>query len=141
MRAVILQRSVRGAGWAIGATRTAGAGWHATCQCELAERETWSARARFVQNAVKDVLGGSPLRRIAVSAVRERIADVLAYVDCRRERVVLTRHGRSIGAIVSMSDLERLEALDADAAEDLTPTVAAFRASWRRLTDDLERHR
>ena len=81
------------------------------------------------------------MRRIAVSAVRERIADVLAYVGCRRERVVLTRHGRAIGAIVPMSDLERLEAQDADAPDDLTPTLAAYQVSWRHVTHHLGRHR
>ena len=38
------------------------------------------------------------VRRIAVSAVRERIADVLGHVALRRERIVLTRHGRELGA-------------------------------------------
>ena len=78
-----------------------------------------------------------PLRRIAVSAVRERIADVLAHVACRHERVVLTRHGREVGAIVPMSDLDRLQNLDAD--EELTPTLTAYRVSWRRVTERLQK--
>lgn len=78
------------------------------------------------------------MRHIAVSAVRERIADVLAHVACRRERIVLTRHGREIGAIVPIEDLERLRSLDAEQdGEELTPTLAAYRVSWRRLTDSL----
>lgn len=76
------------------------------------------------------------MRRISVSAVRERIGDVLSHVAHRRERIVLTRHGREIGAIVPMEDLERLHALEAEQDEGpLTP----YRTSWRRLTDSIHR--
>jgi len=76
------------------------------------------------------------LRRISVSVVRERIGDVLSHVALRRERIVLTRHGREIGAIVPMEDLERLRALDTEEDEGpLTP----YRTSWRRLTDSIHR--
>jgi prevent-host-death family protein len=71
--------------------------------------------------------------------VRERIADVLALVAHRRERVVLTRHGREVGAIVPLEDLERLRALDARPAEEPSPTLAAYRISWRRVTESLHR--
>ena len=76
------------------------------------------------------------MRQLAVSAVRERIADVLGHVALRRERIVLTRHGRQLGAIVPMEDLERLRLLE---AEDRPPTLRAYRASWRRVTEALHR--
>ena len=77
------------------------------------------------------------MRRITVSAVRERIGDVLTHVAVRRERIVLTRHGRAVGAIVPMEDVERLRALDASEEDEgpLTP----YRTSWRRLTDSIHR--
>jgi prevent-host-death family protein len=76
------------------------------------------------------------LRQIAVSALRERIGGVLRHVATRRERIVLTRHGRPIGAIVPMEDVERLRNLDAaDTDGGLTP----YRTSWRRLTDSIHR--
>lgn len=77
------------------------------------------------------------MKRIAVSAVRERIADVISHVSIRRERIVLTRHGREIGAIVPMQDIERLRALEAreQGAEPMTP----YRTSWRKLTDSIHR--
>jgi prevent-host-death family protein len=69
--------------------------------------------------------------------MRERIGDVVSQVAYRRERLVLTRHGREIGAIVPMEDLERLRALEAGEEEEgpLTP----YRTSWRRLTDSIHR--
>jgi prevent-host-death family protein len=76
------------------------------------------------------------MRRVAVSAVRERIAGVLWHVAMRRERIVLTRHGRELGALVPMEDLERLNRLD---AEDEDGPPRAYRASWRRVTDAIHR--
>lgn len=77
------------------------------------------------------------MRRIAVSAVRERIGDVLSHVAYRRERIVLTRHGREIGAIVPMEDIERLRALDA--SEDDDGPMTPYRTSWKRITDSIHR--
>ena len=76
------------------------------------------------------------MRRIAVSALRERIGEVFAHVAVRRERIVLTRHGRELGAIVPMEDLERLRALESEQDEGpLTP----YRTSWRKLTESIHR--
>lgn len=77
------------------------------------------------------------MRRIAVSALRERIGDVFVHVAVRRERIILTRHGRDLGAIVPIEDVERLRALDAaaDGKDALTP----YRNSWRRLTESMHR--
>jgi prevent-host-death family protein len=76
------------------------------------------------------------MRRIAVSALRDRIGEVFTHVAVRRERMVLTRHGRELGAIVPMEDLERLRALEAgDEEGPLTP----YRTSWRKLTESIHR--
>src|SRR5687768_5627833 len=98
-------------------------------------------RPCFVQIAAQSVesAGVPPLRRIAVSAMRERFADVLAHVAVRRERIVLTRHGREVGAIVPVEDLERLREMDGADVDRQTPTIAAHRASWRRVTDSMHR--
>lgn len=79
------------------------------------------------------------MRRLPVSAVRERIADVLAHVSARHERIVLTRHGRPIGAIVPMADVERLDALDEGAPSE-SAALTAYRVSWERVTRRLHRH-
>lgn len=79
------------------------------------------------------------MRRIGVSAARERLADVVAHVATRRERVLLTRHGRPLGALVPLEDVERLRDLDrAEMATD-TPTLSAYRATWKRLTETIHR--
>lgn len=77
------------------------------------------------------------MRQIPVSAVRERIADVLGHVALKRERIILTRHGRELGAIVPMEDLERLRSLEAGEA---SRSMTAYRASWKRVTDALHRN-
>lgn len=77
------------------------------------------------------------VRRVAVSAVRERIADVLGHVAVRHERIILTRHGRELGALVPMQDLERLRRIEAGNS----PTPSAYQASWRRVTDAIHRRR
>ena len=77
------------------------------------------------------------MRRIAVSALRERIGDVLLHVAVRRERIILTRHGRDLGAIVPIEDVERLRALDA--AADDRDALTPYRNSWRRLTESMQR--
>lgn len=71
--------------------------------------------------------------------MRERFADVLAHVAARRERIVLTRHGREVGAIVPIEDLERLRVLDGRLPDDPTHTLTAYRTSWRRVTQGLQR--
>lgn len=53
----------------------------------------------------------------------------------RRERIILTRHGRERDAIVPIEDVERLRALDA--ARDEEDALAPYPNSWRRLTDSM----
>jgi prevent-host-death family protein len=77
------------------------------------------------------------VRRIPISAARDRIAEVLARVQ-RRERVILTRHGRDVGAIVPIEDLEQLRRLEVPDAH--TP-LTGYRASWRRVTDAIHHRR
>lgn len=55
---------------------------------------------------------------IPVTQARAEFADLVNRVVYGAERVVLTRHGKSIVALVSAADLERLEALDSDSDSD-----------------------
>ena len=50
---------------------------------------------------------------ISTSKAREFLADIVTEVAYKGERVILTRHGKPVAAIISAEDLERLEALDA----------------------------
>lgn len=78
------------------------------------------------------------MRRLSVSTARERIADVLTHVHLRRERIVLTRHGRPIGAIVPLDDLKRLTELEEEGAAE-SPAMTAYRVSWRSVTQRIHR--
>lgn len=71
--------------------------------------------------------------------MRERFADVLTHVSVRNERIVLTRHGRAVGAVVPVEDLNRLREMDGEEADPRNPTMTAYRASWRRVTDSMRR--
>jgi len=50
---------------------------------------------------------------LPVSMARSSFSDLLNEVLVYGERVVLERHGKAVAAVISVSDLERLEALDA----------------------------
>jgi prevent-host-death family protein len=49
---------------------------------------------------------------ISTSKAREFLADLITEVAYKGERVILTRHGKAVAALISAEDLERLEALD-----------------------------
>lgn len=50
--------------------------------------------------------------RMAASKVREAISETLDRVAFHGERIVLQRHGKDEAALVSLADLELLEALE-----------------------------
>jgi prevent-host-death family protein len=55
---------------------------------------------------------------IPVTQARAELADLINRVVYGGERVVVTRHGKPLVALVSAADLERLDALDeADGAD------------------------
>lgn len=65
----------------------------------------------------EDLLNRHP--NVPVSDARASMAQVTRRVDERGERVLLTRHGQPIAAVVSMPDLIRLHAADEQAREAL----------------------
>lgn len=56
---------------------------------------------------------GSMAYEIPVTQARAELADLINRVVYGGERVVVTRHGKPLVALVSAADLERLEKLDA----------------------------
>ncbi|MFI0808641.1 type II toxin-antitoxin system Phd/YefM family antitoxin [Streptomyces echinatus] len=54
---------------------------------------------------------------IPVTQARAELADLINRVVYGGERVVVTRHGKPLVALVSAADLERLDALDEQAGE------------------------
>jgi len=61
--------------------------------------------------------------KMAATALRSNVADTLNRVAYKGERIELERHGKAIAALVSLEDLELLEAL-----EDRIDLAAARRA-------------
>jgi prevent-host-death family protein len=65
---------------------------------------------------------------IPVTQARAELADLINRVVYGGERVVVTRHGKPLVALVSADDLERLDALDEPAAEEqVVSTVSGLR--------------
>ncbi|MFI6033660.1 type II toxin-antitoxin system Phd/YefM family antitoxin [Streptomyces sp. NPDC051315] len=64
---------------------------------------------------------------IPVTQARAELADLINRVVYGGERVVVTRHGKPLVALVSAADLERLDALDAPAEEQVISSVSAVR--------------
>jgi prevent-host-death family protein len=74
---------------------------------------------------------------IPVTQARAELADLINRVVYGGERVVVTRHGKPLVALVSAADLERLDALDA-AEEQVISSVSNVREA---ASATRERHR
>ncbi|MEU6279224.1 type II toxin-antitoxin system Phd/YefM family antitoxin [Streptomyces sp. NPDC047028] len=61
---------------------------------------------------------------IPVTQARAELADLINRVVYGDERVVVTRHGKPLVALVSAADLERLAALDETAEEQVISSVS-----------------
>jgi prevent-host-death family protein len=64
---------------------------------------------------------------IPVTQARAELADLINRVVYGGERVVVTRHGKPLVALVSAADLERLDALDGQAEEQVVSSVSKVR--------------
>lgn len=49
---------------------------------------------------------------MTAAEARENFADVLNRVSFGQERILVTRHGKGLAAVISVDDLEQLEALE-----------------------------
>lgn len=64
---------------------------------------------------------------IPVTQARAALADLINRVVYGGERVVVTRHGKPLAALVSAADLERLQEADAAAEEGVISTLSTVR--------------
>lgn len=64
---------------------------------------------------------------IPVTQARAELADLINRVVYGGERVVVTRHGKPLVALVSAADLERLEELQEPADEQVISAVSSVR--------------
>ncbi|MCT2544429.1 type II toxin-antitoxin system Phd/YefM family antitoxin [Streptomyces sp. NBC_00257] len=66
---------------------------------------------------------------IPVTQARAELAELINRVVYGGERVVLTRHGRPLVALVSAADLERLEKEEAAVEEQVISSVSSIGSS------------
>ena len=52
--------------------------------------------------------------KVPASEARDNLAELISRAAYGKERIILTRRGKSLAAIVSMEDLRRLKKLDDD---------------------------
>jgi prevent-host-death family protein len=64
---------------------------------------------------------------IPVTQARAELADLINRVVYGGERVVVTRHGKPLVALVSAADLERLEELQEPAEEQVISAISTVR--------------
>ncbi|MEU1460890.1 type II toxin-antitoxin system Phd/YefM family antitoxin [Streptomyces sp. NPDC005727] len=64
---------------------------------------------------------------IPVTQARAEFADLINRVVYGGERVVVTRHGKPLVALVSAADLERLDALEEPDGEEIVSSVSKVR--------------
>ncbi|MFB7372230.1 type II toxin-antitoxin system Phd/YefM family antitoxin [Streptomyces sp. NPDC056222] len=64
---------------------------------------------------------------IPVTQARAELADLINRVVYGNERVVVTRHGKPLVALVSAADLEKLEAGQETAEEQVVSSVSTVR--------------
>ncbi|MFE3325880.1 type II toxin-antitoxin system Phd/YefM family antitoxin [Streptomyces sp. NPDC059176] len=66
---------------------------------------------------------------IPVTQARAELAELINRVVYGGERVVVTRHGKPLVALVSAADLERLESPGEQADESVIPSVSTLGTS------------
>ena len=77
--------------------------------------------------AIAYILYDSSMSEHAISEARETFSTTINRVAFTGERIVLTRHGRRVAAVVPIEDLELLEALEDQ--RDLDEVRAALAAA------------
>ena len=99
------------------------------------------AYAHLARASYSSYNSSMPERRI--SEAREAFSTTINRVAFGGERVVLTRHGRRVAAVVPIADLELIEAIED--AHDLDDVRAALadpanreRTAWEELKAQLE---
>ncbi|WP_188191975.1 type II toxin-antitoxin system Phd/YefM family antitoxin [Nonomuraea sp. SYSU D8015] len=66
---------------------------------------------------------------VPFTEARAQLAELMGRVAYGGERIVLSRHGKPVVALVSIADLERLQAMDGSGAEQI---ITLGRSSFDR---------
>lgn len=93
-----------------------------------------------------------PLRRlgdedISIAELRAHLGDLVGRVSYKHDRIVITRHGKPVAALISASDMEKFQELEdwndiraAEAAERETRR-AGGPIPWEKVKRELNLHR
>ena len=80
------------------------------------------------------------MTRIGVSDARDHLSEVVDRARYTQERVVLTKRGREVGAIISIDDLKLLEMLE-DQLDIKTARQALEESQGERISyDDIRKN-
>ncbi len=71
------------------------------------------------------------MSEMPISEARDHLGELVSRVEHAADRVVLTRHGKPVAAVISMDDLRRLEAAEDEA--DLAAAREALAAAEARV--------
>jgi prevent-host-death family protein len=79
---------------------------------------------------------------VSTAEARKNLSEILSRAAYGKERVVVTRHGKGIAAIVPLEDLDALERVRRfvarkDVAEALADLEAGRSVPWRELRQEL----
>ena len=82
------------------------------------------------------------MKNVSTAKARDNFSDVINRAAYGKERVVLTRHGKKLAAVVPIEDIELLENLEdridlEDARAALAETKKKGTVSWEKLKSDL----
>ena len=80
---------------------------------------------------------------VSIFDARKNLAQILKRVSYEKERVVLTRYGKQVAAIVPMADLDLLSRLrqvarSRDVADALSELERGESVSWNALREELK---
>ncbi|WP_261569535.1 type II toxin-antitoxin system Phd/YefM family antitoxin [Frankia gtarii] len=71
------------------------------------------------------------MSEVPISEARDHLGEIVSKAEHAQERIILTRHGRAVAAVISIEDLRELEA--AEDAADLAATREALAADEPRI--------
>ena len=82
------------------------------------------------------------MAKVSAAEARSEFSDIINRASFGKERVVLTRHGKELAAVVPIEDLELLERLEdrldlEDARAALKDVKKKGTVSWDKLKADL----
>ena len=82
------------------------------------------------------------MSHISTKEAREQLSTVISRAAFAKERVVLTRHGKAVAAVVPIEDLELLEGIESridleDARAALADVKKKGTVSWKALKASL----